>query len=480
MAIAQALLPYHVELVDSPELVTSHAALPLVLELMRAVIASSRYRDLRDALGYTDWKTVQGHVESVVLLVVAGGEHTSDLDVLRADRGLEKLLGRRVSCPTQIKDFLYRFHQHKGGGLVTPKEDAELSVAGKARIREEGPGLVALERLVLDVVEALVVTRPRDTVTLDVDATILTAHKKTALVAYEGTRGYQPQMAWWAEQGVWVCDQFRDGNVPAAFQVRGFLERAFAAVPAGLQRRRLRADSALYDEDALTWVDDQGIDFVVSADMTEALRAKVERIPEQEWKPYKSLSERAAVNEERQWAEVIDFIPGWKRNHRKTGEALRYIAVRVRTRQKELFEGDASAWRHFAVCTNMDWQGDRLLRWHREKQGTVEHAHGVLKNDLGGGCLPTGKFGSNAAWWRLNVLAHNLLELLKTSALPESLASARPKTLRFQLLTLPGRLVHHARAWILKISAVFPLASAFVAARERLAQLAQRLGLAPA
>ena len=77
------------------------------------------------------------------------------------------------------------------------------------------------------------------------------------------------------------------------------------------------------------------------------------------------------------------------------------------------------------------------------------------------------------------MLAHNLLELLKTSALPESLASARPKTLRFQLLTLPGRIVHHARVWILEISATFPLASALVAARERLAQLAQRLGLAP-
>lgn len=480
MTIAQALLPYHIELVDTPELVTSHAALPLVLEAMRAVIPTSRYRVLRDALKYEDWKTVQGHVESLVLLVVAGGEHTSDLDVLRADRGLEKLLGRRVSCPTQAKDFLYRFHQHKDGGLIEPKEDAALSVAGKAQIRDEGPGLVALERLVLDVVEALAVTRPRDTVTLDVDATILEAHKKTALVAYEGTRGYQPQMAFWAEQGVWVCDQFRDGNVPAAFQVRAFLARAFAAVPGGIERRRMRADSALYDEEALTWADDQGIDFVVSADMTEALRARVERIPEQEWKPYKSLTERASVNEERQWAEVIDFIPGWKRNHKKTGEALRYIAVRVRSRQKELFEVEASAWRQFAVVTNMDWQGDRLLRWHREKQGTVEQAHGVLKNDLGGGVLPTGKFGANAAWWRLNVLAHDLLELLKTSALPESLASARPKTLRFQLLTLPGRLVHHARAWILKIAAEFPLASAFVTARGRLAQLARRLGLAPA
>lgn len=475
MSLSQALLPYNVELVDSPELVTSHAALPLVLEAMRAVNPTSRYRDLRDALKYTDWKTVQGHVESLVLLVVAGGEHLSDLDVLRADRGLEKLLGRPVSCPTQAKDLLYRFHQHKDGRPITPKEDAELSVVGKAQIREEGPGLVALEQLLQDVVLALATVRSRDTATLDVDATVLEAHKKTALVAYEGTRGYQPQMAFWAEQGVWVCDEFRDGNVPAAFQIQPFLERAFAALPQGLVRRRLRADSALYDEKGLTWADDEGIEFAVSADMSAALRARVERIPEQEWRPYKNLSERASVNEERQWAEVIDFIPGWKRNCRKNGEALRYVAIRVRSCQKELFEGESSAWRHFAIVTNMDWQGDRLLRWHREKQGTVEQAHGVLKNDLGGGVLPTGKFGANAAWWRINVIAHNLLELLKVSALPDQLGSARPKTLRFQLLALPGRLVHHARAWTLKISATFPLARAIIRARRCLAALAQRL-----
>jgi len=45
---------------------------------------------------------------------------------------------------------------------------------------------------------------------------------------------------------------------------------------------------------------------------------------------------------------------------------------------------------------NMGWQGDRLLRWQREKQGTVELGHGVMKNDLGGGVLPCSRFGLRA------------------------------------------------------------------------------------
>jgi len=49
-----------------------------------------------------------------------------------------------------------------------------------------------------------------------------------------------------------------------------------------------------------------------------------------------------------------------------------------------------------------------------------------------------------------------------------------------QLLTLPGRIVSHARAWILKLYSGFPLAGAFATAREPLLQLAGMLHPAPA
>lgn len=261
--------------------------------------------------------------------------------------------------------------------------------------------------------------------------------------------------------------------MPAAYGIRDFLQAAFAALPEGVTTRRLRADSALYDEAGLTWADEAGIDFAVSADMSEALSAKVQAIHDCEWKPYASHDPRASREEERQWAEVNDFIPGWARNYKKGTTPLRYIAIRVRSRQRDLLEGDAP-WRHFAVVTNMDWQGDRLLRWHREKQGTVEQGHGVMKNDLGGGVMPSGRFGANAAWWRLNVLAHNLLALLKATALPAELATAQPKTLRFRLLCVAGRLVRHARRWILKLYEGLPFARAYVEARQRLFALAQR------
>ena len=182
------------------------------------------------------------------------------------------------------------------------------------------------------------------------------------------------------------------------------------------------------------------------------------------------------------WAEVPDFIPEWGRNHRKDGEPFRYIAIRVRSRQQDLFEDDEVRWRHFAVVTNMDWQGDRLLRWQREKQGTVEHGHGVLKGELAGGTMPCGRFGSNAAWWRINVLVANLLQFVKVQALPAEMRWLRPKALRFRLFNVVGILTEHANRLVVRLSGAHPWTEVLGRAREALLALkrASRAGPAPA
>lgn len=71
--------------------------------------------------------------------------------------------------------------------------------------------------------------------------------------------------------------------------------------------------------------------------------------------------------------------------------------------------------------------------------GTLEHAHHVLKNELAAGALPRGKFGANAAWFRLNVLTHNLLTAFKRLPLPGDFQTARPKRLRFLPFNTVGK-----------------------------------------
>ena len=96
--------------------------------------------------------------------------------------------------------------------------------------------------------------------------------------------------------------------------------------------------------------------------------------------------------------------------------------------------------------------------------------HDVLKNELGAGVMPCGRFGANAAWLRLAVTTHNVMTALKRIALPEPWLRARPKRLRSQIFVSPGKLVHHARQVLLRVGKV----------GERLAEWTEALRLLPA
>ena len=68
------------------------------------------------------------------------------------------------------------------------------------------------------------------------------------------------------------------------------------------------------------------------------------------------------------------------------------MAIRIRPRQEELF-ADGSREKHFAVVSNIwEWTPERLIEWHREKAGTVEGVHDVVKNELAGGVMPNWRF----------------------------------------------------------------------------------------
>ena len=89
-----------------------------------------------------------------------------------------------------------------------------------------------------------------------------------------------------------------------------------------------------------------------------------------------------------------------------------------------------------------------------------------MKDELGAGVLPSARFGANAAWFRINAIAFNVLTVLVRQALPARYREARPKRLRYDLFTLPAELVVHQS----RLSVRLPIGA------DRLAEIVEARG----
>jgi hypothetical protein len=297
--------------------------------------------------------------------------------------------------------------------------------------------------------------------TLDLDATIVESRRREALPHYEGGRGFQPVVVVWAEEDLVVADEYRDGNVPAGMGNREIAARALSALPRSVERRCFRGDSACYDEKVLKYLWREKVEFTISADMTRELQ----RVCQDRAVGWEFLEDRP-----REYVEAADvaFTPG---NWPKDAPPMRYVAVRFTAKQGVLFS-DGRELKHLAVVSNReDLSTAELLRWHWQKAGTIEHTHGVIKNELGGGIVPSQRFGANAAWFRLNLITYNVLSLLKRHALPERLREARPKRLRYELFSMAAMIRQHARELTARLAAPPLTVDELVAARAKLLAL---------
>ena len=284
-----------------------------------------------------------------------------------------------------------------------------------------------------------------------------------------------PVAVYWVEQDLVVADEYRDGNVGAGMATLPGIQRAFANLPSTVTTFYFRADvNGRYDERTLKWLADPArpggprgrIGFTIGADMTEDLHRVYAAAPEPAWQLFEDHPDETVHCTE------VEFTPGdWP----KRAQPLRYVALRLQKKQGQLFASGADT-KYLAMVSNR-WElaPAALLRWHWQKAGTIELVHDITKNELGAAVPPCGRFGANAAWYRLSLLTYNVLSALKSLALPSALSAARPKRLRFTVFTCAGRLVSRARQLRVRVGAAAERLAGLIAARARLALLAQAL-----
>jgi hypothetical protein len=461
----QAKTPFHLNPKPLEEMGSSHAGLLAASRALRSlrvpVLADLNLQFKVRQRGFTEGQSV----EALLLLQIAGGDCPEDLVLLQGDGCLERGLGYALPKARTARDFLDRFHDESLEALRPAREVQKSFILpcsrGVSRLQEVQVGLVrqAAQRYVQ-------AGEPLKIATIDQDATIIESHKRGALPHYEGGRGYQPMVAVWAEADLVVADEFRDGNVPAKQAPLTCAQMAFAALPTTVKQRYFRGDSACHENDLIQWLKHPAraqepggaIGFAISAVMSAALLTATRQVAEQEWQTIQT----EADGTRRQWAEV-PFVPG-EAGEQKERQPLRYVGLRLLKAQGELF-ADGSDRHHHAVVTNLDWAGDRLLQWQREKAGTVEHVHDEVKNALGGGHLPSQHFNANAAGFKLALMAYNIVSAMRRLALSAEERTVRLKKFRLLVIHLAGRMSRFQSTLRLR----------FCAAREAIARV-QKIG----
>jgi hypothetical protein len=409
---------------SSSSQITGHAGLLPYLDLACVLGVLSESDARIGVCGKQGWMD-RHHVLSLVLLNLAGGECVEDIRILESDAGLCRVfgdaevygLGRRARkemekrfrkgrdrtfpSPTRLYEYLDEFHNEV--------EEAK-RVVGKAFIPARNQHLEGLADVNTALLASVQRHAPRKEATLDIDATLAETTKKEALFCYDGYRAYQPITSYWAETGMAVVSEFRDGNVPAGHEMLRIVRESLAALPEGIERVRVRMDSAGYQHEVLKFcaTGDGGkrdvIEFSVSNDMTTEFRKAVMEVADEEWKPLYRTQGSRQIETGQQFAEVV-YVPN-AIGFGKDAPVYRYLAIRELMRQTELPGMDGTqrmtglpfatitsggrSYRVKGIVTNRDVDGKELVRWHYERCGKSEEAHALMKTDLAGGTLPSG------------------------------------------------------------------------------------------
>jgi len=490
--MTQGMLPIKYEEEPTASKATALAGLPLYLDLFHALGLPDhidRTMGIRaDTQGWPDSQMIQ----SLLLLNLAGGDHVADLDVLNDDAGFAAVLrhvaylglprkerrrfirlwrkgkARAVPSPSSTFRYLEAFHD--------PRQE-ELRLPGKAFIPAPNTQLQALMNIIPHILDKTQLKHPQAQATLDMDATLIESSKKEAYPCYKGFKAYQPLTVYWQEQDQIVFSEFRDGNVPAGYNLKEVLIKSLENLPAGVNEVFLRSDSAGYVWDLLRYCAEGKnerfgvIQFAISVDVTKDLRRAVAETDESEWHPLIKMIDGEPRDTGEEWAEVC-FVPN-ALTTKKYGPEYRFVAVRkALTEQFVLPECDQQLslpiqsvemgsddqkkrYKIAVIVTNRTIPGDALIWWSRKRCGNGEKVHSISKNDLAGGTLPSGLFGANAAWWTIAVISYNFNTMMKRLVLKEEFFSYRLKAIRFHVINRAGRVIEHARQIIVRVNRAF-------------------------
>jgi DDE family transposase len=311
-----------------------------------------------------------------------------------------------------------------------------------------------------------------DLVTVDIDATIVTAssEKEQAAATWKKTYGFHPLTAF-ADHGAEGAGEplaivLRPGNAGSntATDHIEAARQALAQLPAHLRRRVLvRTDSGGGTHEFLAWLTKPSRRLAYSAGfaITEEIQDAILKIPARAWAPaYDSdrqvrpgawVAELTGMVDLSSWPRGMRVIVRKERPH--PGAQLRFTDI------------DGHRFTCFATSTKGGQLADLELR-HRRRARCEDRIRAA--KDTGLRNLPLHGYAQNQIWCEVVAMACELLAWMQMLALTGKARRWEPKRLRLRLFTAAGRLIRGGRRLRLRLAATWPWATLISAAISRL------------
>ena len=407
--IRQTVFGFKIE--KSREALTAHGGLALMAEFNHGLGLRGLVERYLPRPGSNRGYSPSVFVDSLVMMLEGGGRSLEDLRELSREEALMTLVGRnQIPDADTAGDWLRR--------MGDPQRD-QAGLKGLGQVRDE------LNRRIL---------RRDGTVdyTLDVDATQVLGEKREACFTYQGEKGYMPMLGFLFEAKVCLLDEFREGNVSPGAGHREFYRQCKERVPEGKRIGFYRADSASYQAELINDLEGDQVFWAITADQDAAVKRLIEAIGPKEW-------HEPAAGCGYEIAETVHAM-------NRTRGAFRLIIKRELRRQGDLFEKQQERYFHHVVASNWpeeEKSAHEVLVWHNQR-GQAENFNKELKSGFGMERMPCGESRANAVFFRIGVIAYNLFIGFKRLSCPEAWVHHTIATIRWKMVQIAGRIIHHA------------------------------------
>jgi len=325
---------------------------------------------------------------------------------------------------------------------------------------------------------------------IDLDATLITARsdKEGAAPTFKSGYGFHPLGAWCANTAESLAMLLRPGNAGSnTFADHlAVLTAALRQIPSRMRSKLLvRVDGAGASHELITHLLSlssrrRTVLFTSGWMITAADEEAIRLLPATAWQT--TVDQDGAVQEDKHAAEISHLLSRAGR----WPAGLRWIVRRTRPSRRQArnltaYER-ATGWRYSIICTNIP--AARGIpgvpgSHHAQFIDVLHRQHAIVEDGVRAGKsmglhnLPSKTWVVNCGWVLAANLAADLAAWCRLLGLydQEDLKDAEPDTLRYRLLSLPARLVRHARQRVLKISRTWPWKEAFLACWQRLCAL---------